>query len=45
MDCDGRRDEAMARLRSLKWPLPPEFRLDREAANRREIYATPELRR
>ena len=42
---DSRTDEAIAKLRSLKWPLPPEFRFDRVAANRREIDAVPEFRR
>lgn len=32
---DRKADEALGRLRALKWELPPGFRFDREEANRR----------
>jgi antitoxin MazE len=32
---DRQADEALERLRALKWALPPGFRFDREEANRR----------
>ena len=30
---DRRRDEAMARIREMRWPIPPDYKFDRE-----EIY-------
>ncbi len=32
---DRRRDEALKRLRALRWPLPEGFKFDREEANER----------
>lgn len=32
---DRRREEALERLRAMRWPLPPGFRFNRDEANER----------
>ena len=35
VDRDRSREQALARLKALAWPLPPGFKFDREEANER----------
>jgi antitoxin MazE len=35
VDRDFRREEALNRLRAMRWPLPPGFRFNRDEANER----------
>jgi antitoxin MazE len=35
LERDPARDEALARLKALAWPLPPGFRFSRDEANER----------
>ena len=32
---DRRREEALARIRAMRWPLPPGYKFDRDEANER----------
>ena len=34
---DGRRDDAIARIRTASWSLPPDYRFDRGDANARDV--------
>ena len=41
---DRRRDDALSRIRTASWPLPPDYRFDRGEANARDAIGSDRAR-